>query len=514
MNMKQKPDPSILPLKVPADQDTCQSSRMLYRSVMISSDVQMIILDLRKMQGKASLGCDYLGKEQAEWLQFILQSSTATWKIICTGKSFGVCATETITKPPPQQQGLYTNSTDMETNGPTLEEIMLKSGSFEEGKGGDGGGILKGVTSLDGNDNQGGEEEGKNEENAELPPRKESLKQVSLVVPGGGERKGSRDNHHISHSHENHTNLYDDCDEIYGRSKFSLQHVLADCEIKLKEQNASESGSVNGNNEKAAPTATPGTIQDWNGKGSFHHISVQSGIIVLSGGIGSRWTFEEEMVISKVASSTSIKTSDLQNTASASASYSAPPTPTHSQPMTPQQQQTTMTKITHVTNIDDMLLPFYCSTYYNLSSPISQPFSLLNGPQSSHRGNPAFCMELSLGTITSQSQAQYEGMVRNNGDYYYLEGFDGYTYYSQYHAMNANQELIPQDNSFTFAEFYLLPDGVMKVSVFASSLPPSSPSKQGAEGEEQQNKTLLYECLCTVSHSNDDESVGSSVFLA
>jgi phosphodiesterase/alkaline phosphatase D-like protein len=63
---------------------------MLYRSLMIGAEIQVIVLDLRKSLSLSSLCYDYLGKEQAEWLQFTLEQSQATWKIIASGKTFGL----------------------------------------------------------------------------------------------------------------------------------------------------------------------------------------------------------------------------------------------------------------------------------------------------------------------------------------------------------------------------------------------------------------------------------------
>ena len=526
--MKQKPDPSILPLKVPADVDTPHSCRMLYRSVMISADVQLIVLDVRRMQGKSSLGCDYLGKEQGEWLQFTLQSSQATWKIICTGKSFGVCAHETIAK----EQELAENGIPL-NDGPTLDEVMVvKSGSYEDNNNASVPAVPA-ASSVDPEELEENENTNSSENNA---PRKESLKQVSLMIPTNTNNSNNNNNVNAKY-HEHHTNLYDDCDDIFGRSKYSLQYILAEYENKWKEQNASDNGSFkegNGEEKKEggavdstinAPKPVPVAIQDLNAKGSFHHIQLQSGVVILSGGIGSRWTYEEEIVMQRAPSNTSVTSSnkdaaatnkDSTNTnasnnavATANNNNGASSTvvsPTASRPTTPM----VATKVVSVTNVDDVLLPFYCSTYYTLSSSITQPFSLLNGPSSSYRGNPAFCLEVSLGSVNNQSHKGYEQLTNNEGDYYYQNGFDAYTYYSQYHAMLSQPELAqPFDNSFTFAEFYLLADGVLKISVYLGSVPPR---KNNGNDNNLKSKVLLYECLCTIQHQADDESDGS-VFL-
>lgn len=70
--------------------------RMLYRAVSLSADVLAIVLDLRHTPDQHSLqinspGCDYLGREQTDWLTRILRKSTALWKVILCAKTFGAC---------------------------------------------------------------------------------------------------------------------------------------------------------------------------------------------------------------------------------------------------------------------------------------------------------------------------------------------------------------------------------------------------------------------------------------
>jgi hypothetical protein len=511
-NQKVKVDPSIAPLKTPADPEASQSCRMLYRAVMVSADVQMIVLDVRRMQGKTSLGCDYLGKEQAEWLSHTLRHSHAIYKIICIGKSFGVCSTETITK----QFERFIPPVTVDTTGflqsASGDSLLVNSGSIDDGI----ASISKDFAvstdevSLDGLTNK------HDVTDVTVPPRKESLKHVSMMVPS--EHKHLPDSHH-----DNHTMLYDDLDEHYGRSKYSLQHILAEYERKLKEANASEAGSVvSASNSTAAaaaaaaaantippsastapPTLNHTPVQSLNTAGTYHHIPLQTGIIILSSGIGTHWTNEEEIIITTQQQQQPPLQRQLSSTNA---------TPVNSLPSTP-----LVTKTTNVTNIDDIMLPFYCSAYYNLSSAYSQNFTLLDGPfLSSLRGNPAFCLEVSLGTITMESHSKYQNTLNNEGNYYYLSGMDAFTYYSQYQVPNATTD----DTSYSFAEFFVLPDGALKISVYSSTLPPSPTTEEvGLSGKvNDDTKQLLYECICTVPNhlsgdgASDDQSVGS-VFM-
>eukprot|EP00604_Paraphysomonas_vestita_P003432 CAMPEP_0174820164 /NCGR_PEP_ID=MMETSP1107-20130205/3824_1 /TAXON_ID=36770 /ORGANISM="Paraphysomonas vestita, Strain GFlagA" /LENGTH=470 /DNA_ID=CAMNT_0016034975 /DNA_START=826 /DNA_END=2235 /DNA_ORIENTATION=+ len=55
--------------------------RHLYRSFWISKEIEVFVLDTRN---------GYLGKEQARWLKDSLRKSSALYKLIFTGKSFGI----------------------------------------------------------------------------------------------------------------------------------------------------------------------------------------------------------------------------------------------------------------------------------------------------------------------------------------------------------------------------------------------------------------------------------------
>jgi hypothetical protein len=58
-----------------------ENIRHLYRSFWISKEIEVYVLDSRN---------GYLGKEQARWLKESLRKTTAQYKLIFTGKSFGI----------------------------------------------------------------------------------------------------------------------------------------------------------------------------------------------------------------------------------------------------------------------------------------------------------------------------------------------------------------------------------------------------------------------------------------
>ena len=57
-----------------------EETRKLYKSVLLGPHVELLVLDTRR---------GYLGKNQGKWLKGRLINSTATWKVVLSGTSFG-----------------------------------------------------------------------------------------------------------------------------------------------------------------------------------------------------------------------------------------------------------------------------------------------------------------------------------------------------------------------------------------------------------------------------------------
>lgn len=415
----------------PENPDLPLSCRMMYKSIMLTNDVQLIVLDMRRMGGKTSLGSDYLGKEQAEWLQFSLQASQCHWKIICCGKSFGICATEKIQKE--RSEELINGSQD---------DALAASASGELKTSHSADGLKHMEPIIEPNDDASVEGDDVNEAKQSFPSsRKGSLKQVQLNVPENDKKK----------ERTSHTNLYDDCDEHFSRSKYSLQHVLAEYESKFKEAKKYNPVlfSEDETRDKILNSQSP----------KLHHIQVASGVVVVSGGHSSFWTIEEEI------SENSIEI-DYQN-------------------------------------ISDILAPAYCSAYYNLNSPISKTFSLVGGPKSSQRGNIAFCVEVGLGNFPTSNAFDFFTQ-HETATFHYLQGFDAYTYFSQTEVRKELDESY-MDSSFSWSEFHVLPDSTLRFAIYTSKF----------SNRAESDKELLYSCVLTVPHlaeGSEEQSV-DSVFM-
>lgn len=57
-----------------------EETRKLYKSVAMGPHVELLILDTRR---------GYLGRSQSKWLKHRLSTSSASWKVILSGTSFG-----------------------------------------------------------------------------------------------------------------------------------------------------------------------------------------------------------------------------------------------------------------------------------------------------------------------------------------------------------------------------------------------------------------------------------------
>ena len=92
MNSKAPPPPTLvrphvsrsllsLTTALPITYSENSSVRHVYKTMMIGSHIQLIMLDLRSGR---------MGKEQAKWLKETLESSSALWKIVLSGLPVGV----------------------------------------------------------------------------------------------------------------------------------------------------------------------------------------------------------------------------------------------------------------------------------------------------------------------------------------------------------------------------------------------------------------------------------------
>ena len=212
--------------------DHINACRMMYRSVMVGPDVEVVVLDMR---GGEDRGGDYLGKEQAAWLQHTLQNSTAQWKLVLCGRAAGVVC-------------LHPDH-EVAARGSNATEADLGAGG--EGKG-EGTGQQTGVAV------EGGEA---------AAAGGGGPKQVQLMEP---------DKAHAAAADEQ-------LDELYGRSLCSLQHVLAQLQEKLHVPRSPYQQKLD--ECRAPPPIDPASSP----------IHVSSGIVLLSSGLARSAT---ELVVS------------------------------------------------------------------------------------------------------------------------------------------------------------------------------------------------------------------------
>lgn len=199
-----------------------QSSQQLYRAIPFGSDCLVIALDLRRGHSIKSAAVDYLGKEQAEWLSHILKTSVAAWKIIVCGKAMG-CAAFTLDD---DNEKNNDNGSDSQLQEEEAEADPAALALAEGGGGGGGGeGSQPGSVQMS---------RAASLEALDQPNNKEKVKQVQV------NSNNSSSNHHHSHhghGHGHHSGgLYEELDETFGRSKYSLLHVLANQQTRDLQQ--------------------------------------------------------------------------------------------------------------------------------------------------------------------------------------------------------------------------------------------------------------------------------------
>lgn len=196
-------------------------TRMLYRSLMVGPDVQVIVLDMR---GSPQEGASYLGREQAAWLTNQLMDSSSLWKVILCGYSCGLVGIS--------EEAVTTSE---------AEEGNAVAGAAEEplGKNEEEGQATSAVSASEAVDSG-------------VPVAK--TKQFKLQEPEEGEKKAR------------HILLDEEVDEVYCRSKHSLPYVLASVQKKYH-----------------APTSSSAAALAADKAGG--ELFLSSGIVVLSSGV-------------------------------------------------------------------------------------------------------------------------------------------------------------------------------------------------------------------------------------
>jgi hypothetical protein len=210
-NAKGKPNPAAQAAAAAAAAQTAaenvKATRMMYRTQMMGPDVLLIVLDMR---GQGTAG-DYLGKEQAAWLDLVLQeSATIQWKIVLCGKTFGL-----IHVPAEENAAAAARDESQREGGGVTGEGELVEGVA---------GISLGV---DGEPNAGHT----NSEGPSLDMISEehemevSAPSKSVQLPSAGDRTRAA----ITAA------MTEDVEDTYGRSACSLHHILAAHQVRTNQ---------------------------------------------------------------------------------------------------------------------------------------------------------------------------------------------------------------------------------------------------------------------------------------
>eukprot|EP01039_Chlorochromonas_danica_P002975 gene2975-3243_t len=434
---------------------TPTSCRMLYRTRYLNPDVQLIFLDIRRTIGKqSSLGSDYLGKEQADWLHHILKHSVATWKIIACGKCFGISAFDDAIIP--------------------LDSVA----DYESSKEG------KSVA-----------EEAK-ASSIPVSNAEESAEQGTTDTSGGQANEEEATSRAAAASA---SNLYDDVDEVYGRSKYSLQHVLAEYEKWL----ITESNLLMPTPIELAPVELLVAPEGCEQKSVY----VSSGVILITSGVTSfiSRTFkpvksadptvsDPAAAVPRVESNGAKATTNGSTTGSTassknSGSNSRPnsgskPSSNANIQSAPLQYEVLYSKV------DEISAPCFVTTFDSLNAGSIAP-TLVSSSLSNSSTMMGFCTELSLGTNTELSDGGSHGWWK------YSPGLVGTTSY-----------LSQDDNKgdcLTTCEMQILANNTLYVEIFSVDI--------NAAVEEKKRIAVINFAIASFATNGDDESLGSSIHM-
>lgn len=415
----------------PAETAPPASCRMLYHTKHLSAEVQVIVLDVRRTVGKqSSFGSDYLGREQAEWLQHVLRVSAATWKIIVCGKCFGLSAYEDT----------------------ILTSVIDSQASVDN--------VVGGVQA----EAKGSEAEGEDDAKpAQLTADQEATTRTAA---------------------SSSSNLYDEVDEVYGRSKYSLQHILA--EYQKKQGDAAVLPAVG----DLAPmeTLSPDDGVD------HYNLFVTSGILLMTSGVTSfiARTFQPNSSNSTINTARTADGMPAANNASTSSTGSlSRPGTSGSRKEAPVAQQYNLL----YSSIEETSAPCYVAAYQTLNGGSIAPTSVSIGSDTSL---VCFCSELSLGT-NLEEQKPMSNKWKNSA------GMTADTFFFNHLSDADNAEHVVS------CEMQVLGNGSLFAELFAVNLAASGVEVNGSEKRKLACISLAMAVPAGSDH--DDRSQASSVHM-
>lgn len=380
----------------PPSIENIKACRMMYRSLLMGPDVILIILDIR---GRGSMG-EYLGREQAQWLTTTLTENAAIqWKIIICGKSFGI-----VGIPPKNAEDLASAvAAKIEADNNIEENEDISAYNIEN---------FDGVQSLN-----------------EADINEVAIDDASLVMIQS--KQVQLPNADIQDHVTITASIVEDKDDLYGRSLYSLQHILA----QLQQTHSGIS------------IKSPRSSSD-----SAQVVLLTSGIVVLTSGLGS--VCKDVAYNSTIDAITHLHLQQDVITPAYVSVYSTLSAPS-------------IKDSSNDIVIDSLRLPSHNDIFADALEELDQS---------------SFCAEISLGSVSNE-------VLRNNNncDFYFRDGFQATTLYSALDLMSYDTQLqLTNNNSNTdkisCCKLELLSNGKLQLKLFDRS-------------DYIDSNALLYECI-------------------
>lgn len=480
------PEPVVVPVPQPI------APRMLYRAVPLCSDVLAVVLDLRRTpdavssQGNFAPACDYLGREQADWLSRILRKSPSMWKLILCPKTFGAALVRE------QQMEVQEGNNSRPATGSMAMASANRSGSSTRPS----------TVPVD----------PASSADAGMAVTEASAASVAAAPGAGGLKRQVSSNSQARFVHvlepekdesKNLEPVYDEVDDTFGRSKCSLQYVLARYQEKLTEERAKAAGGSSPPPVLLPPPLFPDMEESDDARHGGEKVPVpqyyvSSGIVLVTGGAATAFTRTILTRIQQPPSPTNNSINlnlELQRSSSSQSVSSSPnPKTLNQSPSCPQ----TLVSV-QVSDLHDVAAPSFCASYAELSSTsanaqntsilvrTASQAQLLHNRRSASRGGDGgggyrdssrpnsssssssssggnavtlpphalpFCFEVSLG--------QGAATTAEGATFCYLPGFDARTLYLQ----EPSEAPTSQGDSLAAAqcEVSLLADGRLEIA--------------------------------------------------
>lgn len=475
-------DPAPAPATAAEAEATINTAcRQLYHSKLLSPEVLVITLDLRRGLGKQAQGIsDYLGREQADWLAHTLKYTQASWKLIVCGKSFGIAAFH--------------------------DTILSSSSSAAEG----GGGL---VAADDLPAGQESKVSGASVE--EVAQISAGLGSTAPVRAGDSvEEESLRLEPPTSTTSSHASNLYDDVDEVYGRSKYSLQHILGEYQRKTMESSTSSLPSV----LDLQPFETIGgdtwpsfSLEAEAARSGNAHAMVYltSGIVLLTSGVSSCTSRTFQPVPAMASSTLSTEPSSTSEGGGAGAAGGATTGPS-SRPGTGQAKgaataSASTSAVPQYTvafsSVEDILTPCYLATFDALQARSTLPVAVRPSTHPGGAPTVGYCCEVSLGhgknlAATSATAKQWK----------YVPGMSATT--RLFLPNHSDEEEEEEEDHVVACEMQLLANNSLFLELYAVPVP-------SARGERCRRKLASVSLGLAVPIAEPSEdSVGDSVHIA